>query len=216
MLYNIKHVVKNKFSRPGIKLNNVLGIVVHWTANPGASDTAHQTFFDGSDGGGSRYAGAHIFIDKDSAVEIIPLNEIAYHANDHDCKVAVLLPNANFNTIGVEMCVEKDGTIHPDTVKRTVQVVAHLCNKFKLTSKRVYRHYDITGKNCPAPWVKDASLFQAFKTNVDEILSPKFYSVKKGDTLYSIAKQRKVSVDSIKKVNKLTSDVLSVGQKLKI
>ena len=168
----------NQYSRPGIKLlgGTPKGIVMHWTATPGASDDNEVKFFDGSDGGGGRYASAHIFVDRDSATLDIPLNEVAYHANEHPCKVKELAATAsyyrnggaNLTTIGVEMCVEKDGTIHADTIARTVDVVAELCKQFKLDpTKDIYRHYDITGKNCPAPWVADASKFADFKKRVD-------------------------------------------------
>lgn len=42
------------------------------------------------------------------------------------------------------------------------------------------------------------------------------YTVKKGDNLYNIAKKYNVSVDSIKALNNLTNDALSIGQVLKI
>ena len=42
------------------------------------------------------------------------------------------------------------------------------------------------------------------------------YTVKKGDTLYSIAKNYNVSVDEIKNKNNLTSNYLTINQKLKI
>ena len=42
------------------------------------------------------------------------------------------------------------------------------------------------------------------------------YKVKKGDTLYKIARDHGCSVDDLKSWNKLTSNNLSVGQKLKI
>ena len=42
------------------------------------------------------------------------------------------------------------------------------------------------------------------------------YTVKKGDTLYSIANNYGVSVDAIKKLNNLTSNTLSIGQQLYI
>jgi hypothetical protein len=44
----------------------------------------------------------------------------------------------------------------------------------------------------------------------------KIYIVKKGESLYSIAKKYKVSVDSIKDLNSLRSDELQIGKKLKI
>lgn len=42
------------------------------------------------------------------------------------------------------------------------------------------------------------------------------YTVKKGDTLYSIAQQFGVTVDNLKKYNNLTSNTLSIGQILNI
>lgn len=42
------------------------------------------------------------------------------------------------------------------------------------------------------------------------------YIVKKGDTLYSIAKKYNTSIDEIKKLNNLTSNTLSIGEKLVI
>lgn len=42
------------------------------------------------------------------------------------------------------------------------------------------------------------------------------YTVKKGDSLYSIAKQYNSTVDAIKRYNNLTSNNLSIGQKLKL
>ena len=175
------YLIINKFSRPGYKLTKVRGVVVHWTANPGASDEGHQKYFDGEDGGGERYAGAHIFVDKDSATVLIPFNEVAYHANEKPCKIGSLKSsetyyeggNANLTTIGVEMCVEKNGTIHSKTIDRTVQVVAELCKKFKLDVSDIYRHYDVTGKNCPAPWVEDYSEFKKFKNEVKKELEQK-------------------------------------------
>jgi N-acetylmuramoyl-L-alanine amidase len=171
----------NQFSRPGSKLIGVKGIVMHWTATPGASVENEVKFFDGADGGGGRYASAHLFVDRNSAALDIPLNEVAYHANEHPCRIAKLAATAsyyrnggaNLTSIGVEMCVEKDGTIHADTIARTVQVVADLCTQFKLDPKTdIYRHYDITGKNCPAPWVADPKQFADFKNRVDAVVNP--------------------------------------------
>ena len=55
-------------------------------------------------------------------------------------------------------------------------------------------------------------------TKEEDLVLPNYinYTVKKGDTLYSIAKNYNVSVDTIKKDNALTSDALSLNQNLKI
>ena len=42
------------------------------------------------------------------------------------------------------------------------------------------------------------------------------YTVKSGDSLYSIARKYNTTVDNIKKLNNLTSNLLSINQVLKI
>lgn len=44
----------------------------------------------------------------------------------------------------------------------------------------------------------------------------KDYVVKKGDSLYSIANKNNITVDELKKINNLTSNMLSIGQVLKL
>jgi N-acetylmuramoyl-L-alanine amidase len=177
--YRKDHVIKNKYSRSGDPLIKVQAIVVHYTANPHANAEDHQKYFDGLDGGGSRYAGAHIFVDKDEAVEIIPLDEVAYQANEKKPKLSTLRAstdyypggNANLLTLSIEMCIEKDGSFHPDTVERTRQVIKYLQDKFpqlKDTKNRIVRHYDVTGKNCPKPFVEDEQKWKAFLYSIDQ------------------------------------------------
>ena len=49
-----------------------------------------------------------------------------------------------------------------------------------------------------------------------EIPTTNTYTVKSGDTLYSIAKQYNTTVDAIKQLNNITSNTLSIGNVLKI
>jgi len=164
---------KNRFSRPGDKLSYVKGIVWHYTANPGASDTNHQDYFDSLqnqnpyDNEKDLYASAHIFIDKDSATMIIPLDERAYHAG-----------NSFYNShyIGIELCIEKDGSFHPNTVKQAIAIGAHLCKTYKLNPLvDNIRHFDVTGKICPKPWVDSPALFTAFKNDVKRTMAGEVY-----------------------------------------
>jgi len=41
-----------------------------------------------------------------------------------------------------------------------------------------------------------------------------YYTVKKGDTLYSIAKRNQITVEQLKRFNGLTNNIISIGQKL--
>lgn len=53
-------------------------------------------------------------------------------------------------------------------------------------------------------------------TTNDNLVSFVNYTVKKGDSLYKIATQNNISVDTLKKDNGLSSNLLSIGQNLKI
>lgn len=174
-------IQKNKYTRPAIKLKQIKKIVLHWTANPGASAENHQKYFNGTAIKNKTYASAHIFVDSKEAICIIPLDEIAYHANDTQERndkgesyrgVKELLPNANKLSIGVEMCLEKDGTISPITIQKTIEVITELCKTFKLTEKDIVRHYDVTHKQCPKPFVDHPEQFELFKQQVGQKLNP--------------------------------------------
>ena len=179
-LWREDYVKVNEFTRPGLKLSGVKKIVIHWTANPGASADAHQRYFNGSAITGKRYASAHLFVDAKEAICIVPLNEIAYHANDvYERKggsayrgVSEIAPNANKVSIGVEMCVEKDGKIAPETIARSIEVIAELCKMYGLSEKDIVRHYDVTHKPCPQPFIDNADQFADFKAKVGAILCP--------------------------------------------
>jgi len=56
------------------------------------------------------------------------------------------------------------------------------------------------------------------KTNEEptDIIEAELYTVKKGDTLYSIAKEAGLSIQKLKELNSLTLNNLSIGQKLKL
>ena len=175
-----EHITVNKYTRPGTKRGSTKGIILHYTANPGASADNHRRYF--GNGGGGRYAGAHIFIDSKESLCIVPLNEVCYHANDNQRYVGgkpyrgasnKLGSNANLSTIGIEMCIEKDGTIAAATFNQAVEVTADLCRTYKLDTDDLYRHYDVTGKNCPAPWVSKSSEWTRFKNAVKAKLGGK-------------------------------------------
>lgn len=173
-----EYINKNQYTRPGNKLSAVKGIVIHWTANPGASARNHKAYF--GNGGGQRYAGCHIFVDTQEALCIVPLDEVTYQANEKACRIPKLkghsgsyYGDANCTTVGIEMCVEKNGQISQKTIDKAVKVAIELCKKFKLDENDIYTHNQITGKDCPRPFVTDPSKFVAFKKAVKTGLNGK-------------------------------------------
>ncbi len=178
MVKVVKNFVKvNQYTRPGLKMSGVKGIVMHWTATPGASALNERNYFNGTCIADKRYASSHYFVDRKEAQLIIPENEVAYHAHDQNrCYVSFLKPNANTKAIGVEMCVEKNGQIHSETVQNAAELVADLCKRYGLSTDKIVRHYDVTNKSCPTPWVRDASQLATFRKKVDALLGNKTVS----------------------------------------
>ncbi|MGC6595261.1 N-acetylmuramoyl-L-alanine amidase, partial [Escherichia coli] len=85
----------------------------------------HKSYFNNLNG---VYASAHLFVDDEEAICIIPLNEVAYHANDIQKYVngqpyyplRSIIGNANYSTIGIEMCLDRNGKITEKTFQNTV------------------------------------------------------------------------------------------------
>lgn len=191
-------IVTNKYTRPGKKLTEVRKLILHYTANPGASANNHKRYFGESliaqnerlPEEAKRYASAHIFIDKLEAICIVPLDEITFAANDNQKYVngkpyrgvPELLPNANYLSINVELCIEKDGTFHPETIKRAEDVFAELCRMFNRDPlSDIVTHQMVTAKSCPRPWIdKNEQLFVDFKNRVNDKLNPPKVEQQKG------------------------------------
>lgn len=67
-------------------------------------------------------------------------------------------------------------------------------------------------RNLAEAVVRAVSIYKNLPFQVE--LEGNVYIVEKGDTLYSLARRFNVSVNAIKEANNLTSDLLSIGQKL--
>lgn len=149
----------NEYSRPGIALEQVNSIVIHYTANPGSSAMANRDYFEGLKDAHTTKASSHFIVGLDGeVVQCIPTTEIAYASN-----------NRNADTISIECCHPDDtGAFNTATYQSMVQLMAWLCNRFGLTGQDVIRHYDVTGKICPKYFVEHEDAWEQFKTDVQQ------------------------------------------------
>lgn len=117
-------------------------------------------------------ASAHYFVDEISIWQSVEDKDRAWHcggglqgSNGH--KFHGICTNSN--SIGIEMCCKKDKNgnwyFEPETVKNTIDLVKMLMAKHNIPIDRVIRHFDVTGKNCPAPYVNE-SKWQEFKSRI--------------------------------------------------
>lgn len=144
-------------------------LVVHYVGAKG--DAANNAKYYGSTSGIN--ASAHYFVGHGPSPEIwasVAENNTAWHVGAQryvhpDCR--------NENAIGVELCCHQDTAgawyFDPETVDVAVELCRNIVGRYDIPRNRVLRHYDVTGKICPAPFVHDANAWEDFK---DRLFAP--------------------------------------------
>lgn len=140
-------------------------IVIHYTANDG--DTAKNNadyFYDEN-----REASAHYFIDENEIWQVVEDKDSAWHIGTlgnyyhEECR--------NSNSIGIEMCSNIENGkyyIKSSIVENTLNLTKKLMKQYNIPIENVLRHYDITRKICPAPFVNDNKLWKDLKKRLQE------------------------------------------------
>lgn len=113
-----------------------------------------------------RGASANYFVDDNEIWQCVEDKDAAWHCGAkkyyHDeCR--------NSNSIGIEMCCyKKNGKldVSEKTVDRTIELVRELTEKYGIPAENVLRHYDVTHKVCPAPFVNDYERWYKFLRNI--------------------------------------------------
>jgi N-acetylmuramoyl-L-alanine amidase CwlA len=133
-------------------------IVLHYTANDGDRAVNNAKYFANA----YRGASAHWFVDDNSIYNAVPEDYISYSVggarwnNYRQTGGASLYGVAtNSNTLNIEMCdTVKDGVhnVTPQTVENARQLTMYLMAKYGIDANHVIRHFDVTGKSCPAYW----------------------------------------------------------------
>ncbi|UIO41860.1 N-acetylmuramoyl-L-alanine amidase [Brevibacillus brevis] len=145
-------LLTNVNSRPKKKIVPK-GVVIHWTANErsGANATANRNYFNKP----TTVASAHYIVDDKQIIRCLPEDEMGYHVGAQTYSQAALNKLSNYPnncTIGIEMCVNADGSF-AKMYEQTVALTADILKRHGWGVEHLWRHYDITGKNCPAFFV---------------------------------------------------------------
>lgn len=154
---NLKNNFADKSNYGGArKASAIKYIVVHYTANDGDTDEANARYFKTK----GRGASAHYFVDDDSVTCSVPDLYTAWsvggsrYSNYKSTGGASLYKVCtNANSINVEMCdTRKDGVLNVSekTLANTVELIQVLMSKYNIPLSNVIRHFDVTGKACPA------------------------------------------------------------------
>lgn len=148
-----KHITKYNFNVGS--LSRIKYIVVHYVGSTGSAKANCEYYASGDVG-----ASAHYFVDFNGDVyQSVEDKNVAWHCGSKSPKHPLC---RNSNSIGIEMCCKTTGDktkadnkwyFEDATVAATIELVKELMNKYHIPATNVIRHYDVTGKTCPAPYV---------------------------------------------------------------
>lgn len=140
-------------------------IVIHYV---GAVSTAKNNadYFNSV----NRGASANYFVDDNEIWQVVADKDAAWHCGTSgtyyhkECR--------NENSIGIEMCcIKKNGKLDMSdkTIANTIELTKQLMKKYNIPVENVVRHYDVTHKKCPAPFVNETSRWSDFKSKLQEL-----------------------------------------------
>lgn len=171
-------LLTNNRNRPFLRnaqeyaIRQMKGIVAHSTGNtrPGADAKTVRNFFNSS----AMFASAHYLVDDYGVLQCIPDNEVAYHVGANKYRPdgerlrggSSLTPN--YFLLGFKICVNEDGNWE-QSYRHAAGLAAHLLRKYRMTPSDLYRHHDITGKDCPKILLP-ANAWSKFKTEVAKMM----------------------------------------------
>ena len=163
MNINFKQAHKNNFCSG--RTQNIKYIVIHYTANDGDTAKNNVDYYARA----SLKASAHFYVDENEVWQSVKEGDTAYHCGANKyvhpyCR--------NSNSIGIELCSRKDADgkyyFKDETIQNAVKLTKELMAKYNIFVGNVIRHYDVTGKICPAPMVNDEILWNTFKAMLTE------------------------------------------------
>ena len=134
-------------------------LVIHYTANNGDTVQNNLDYFAGNAVGAS----AHYFVDENGYGQSVKDADTAWHCGASSYRHEAC---RNANSIGMELCSRKDSRgnyyFMDQTVYNAAALARQLMQTYGIDRAHVLRHYDVTGKRCPAPMVDNPTLWENF------------------------------------------------------
>lgn len=131
----------------------------HNTANPSTDAEGHGRWQQNVENADKQYVSAHVYIDDDSIVQILPLDELGYHAGT---------TNGNNTSIGIEIC--EDGEMASDKAEYNAQCFG-ACYLYTFPDTEINKHQDYSGKWCPRV-ILNAGRWDSFKEGIFRMSKP--------------------------------------------
>lgn len=147
------------------------GITIHNTGNnmPTATALAHAKWLVSVEEAERDYIGAHFFVDDHQIVQVLPINEVAWHAGDGQGR-------GNMTTIAIEIC-EVGDVLQAEA--NALLLIGYL--KKHLGNLPIYKHQDWTGKYCPRVLLATGR-WKSFEERAIKMTYEDKESIKEGNT----------------------------------
>ena len=149
----------NEYSRPGLPLERVNGVVVHYVGNPNTTAEQNRSYFESLAETGETSASSNFIIGMDGEVIMcVPIDEVAYCSGER-----------NFDTISIECCHPDDtGEFTDETMDSLTRLLKWLIESYGLQEQDIIRHYDVSGKECPRYFVQHPEEWEEFRHSLFE------------------------------------------------
>lgn len=177
MAFKLKTLISNRKNYGSKRSTSLIKyLVYHYTANDGDTDENNAKYFHNN----VVKASAHRFVDDDSVTISVPDNYVAWHCGgglQGNKGHTYYKKCTNTNSIGIEMCdTKRNGKyeVTPKTRSNAIALGKELVKKYGIKKENVIRHYDVTGKNCPAYFVKDEEAWIKFRNEIFESENKEF------------------------------------------
>lgn len=147
-------------------------IVIHYTSNDNDTAKGNLDYYARS---ANLKASAHYYVDRSGVCQSVKDTDTAYHCGATTYKHKTC---RNDNSIGIELCSRYTGKVvadknagtvdfrkyyfDEDVIANAVKLTKELMQKYGIPATNVIRHYDVTGKTCPAPFVIDEKQWKEF------------------------------------------------------
>ena len=154
-----KRLTKINYRKGSNKTNKY--IVIHYVGATGGAE-ANCKYFENI----YRAASAHYFVGHEGEIwQCVEDKDVAWHCGATKYKHPYC---RNTNSIGIEMCCRNNGGwyFEPATIAATIDLTKELMAKYKIPAENVIRHYDVTGKTCPEPYVRNSDDWNLFKSQL--------------------------------------------------
>jgi len=174
-VYRTDHIPKSTACnrRPGIGMAATT-LTVHNTGNEKSTAANERAWLTNPTN--TRTASYHIVVDEKEAIEVLPLNEVGWHAGDGSGAAS-----GNRTSIGIEICESGD---YERTLTNTTALVAKMLYERGWDTTRLRRHYDWSGKICPrlmydnGSWRGWAEFVSRVKTELERIKKSEVSAIK--------------------------------------